>query len=1114
MRSEVSTEPAPLGSLRRLTGVLPAPVWVLLLLLVLTATAAATVQGLVRQQQTARFEREVTTYQRELRQRFQGYAAVLVAVRAAWETVAAAQPTQPTLPAGPPLPFTARQFGQLTSGLDLNRRTPGLTALGYAPILTARERADYARRLPLLSGRSGATIYPASDLATSTPVTYLSPIGGDAGVLGFDMYTEPKRRQAIERAIRSGQPTSTTRITLLNTSPGSTDTAGLVLYLPVRQGGRTTGLLYTPLLVSAVLPSRTTAQLNTSQISLNIRLGGERLLPDIGQEAGQPLESDRFRQTETLMLAGQDWTLEFNAPAGFGSDAAANLPRLVLLLGALGSLLAALATQAQVRARQKAEQVSRSLSLSQSRLERSRTEFEAVFRAMQDTAVFTDPAGQVRFANDMLREAFGLTPFELRGAPVTDLHADPKLLPRLDALPGPHLVTTLFRRRTADLGTELFYGEMQRSSVVGESGEALGHLTVVRDVSERLEADRALRIGERRYQGVLEGMPQIVFLTDAAGKITYFNRRWWEYIGPLGADGARSASQDAGREREAGDWSADLLRAIHPDDRADFSERWQDALRSGHDLETEHRLRNADGIYRTFVTRSRAVRGTQGQVLEWVGSSTDIDDQIYAEANSRLLADVGQALSDRQAGERPTNRPADSGRPTPTPPPASWQDDSGLRRALNLMTLRFADSAALWPGQTEPGTRPDGQAPLVAGRVRRIGLDGRQESGQREIGGLNEAVAEVLRRREPAVFHGRRLHAMGLSSAILVPLSISRNEHPLGVLGLGFRQSLQDRDLELSHELGQRLTSALDNRRLLTRLHAARESLEDLNDSLEHRVAERTAQLSEANSELEAFSYSVSHDLRTPLRHIMGFADLLSRELGKPATADAGTGGVPSAKSTRYIGIITESAGRMSKLIDDLLEFSRTSRAELRRHPVDLTKLVHDARQRLLPDAGDRQVVWTIGPLPTVIGDAGLLQQVFDNLLSNALKYTRTRQQARIEISASPQGREVWLSVRDNGVGFDPEYAGKLFGVFQRLHRSDEFEGTGIGLANVRRIVSRHGGRVWAESSGPQASGDDAPGATFWVALPVEPLSLEKPSRKVQEAADQSEPGRSRQVQP
>jgi PAS domain S-box-containing protein len=1126
--SPPSSPPAATGRLldwfdrSKIFRLMPAPVWVLLLVLLLTVAATATVQSLVKRQQQARFEREITTYQRELRQRFEGYTSVLIAVRAAWEAMAQAQEAaaQKSAAQGSGIQRSAiqpalnlQQFSRLAAGLELNAHYPGLMNLGYAPLIVATERSRFAAQLPLLAADPSARLHPTSKLGYSTPVTYLAPAAGNRSVLGYDMYSDAVRRRAIDGAIRSGSVQATEQVELFNLPANNPDRAGMILYLPLRETpapGRqpqVTGLVYSPLQISSVLPVPPVGS-GEDRMNVSISLAGQRLSSPVvvgkgvvGEKAAGKKVAG-FSDTETLNLAGQSWTLDFTAPAGFGRDAATNIPWLVLLAGSLVALLAAFSTQAQVNGRQRAEQVNRSLSLSQSRLERSRAEFEAVFRAMQDTAVFTDPAGRVLFANDALHESFGLDPLELRGALLSDLHGDPELLAQLARLPGPHLVTTPFRRRgrtsqegsnleeAAQQAPDIFYGEMQRSRVIGEGGETLGHLEVIRDVSERLQSDRALREGERRYQGVLEGMPQIVFLADVTGRVSYFNQRWWEYVGQPPAAPQSAAHQSATGQSATGQSapSTDILWAIHPDDRAEFSQRWQAALATGNTLEVEHRLRSAGGVYRTFVTRGRPVRTPQGQVQEWVGSSTDIDDQMYAELNSRLLADVGQALSDRHLLE------------VTSPPRSFWEADSGLREALGLITARFADSAVFWPSPRVQGTDQSGAAdqsgpeasaaersdtqqpsgfappgstlppPLVAGRARRIGL---QEVSELER--IDSAVWQAMSGHEPSIFQGERLHGLGLSSAVLYPLS--QDDLHLGVLGLGFRHPLQDRDLELARELAQRLTSALDNRNLLTWLQAARASLQDLNNSLEQRVSERTVQLSEANSELEAFSYSVSHDLRTPLRHILGFSELLKRETGEGA----------SAKAKRYMTVISESADRMSKLIDDLLEFSRTSRAELRRDQVDLGLLVQGTLEELAPDQGDRTVHWQVGPLPQVIGDAGLLRQVIGNLLSNALKYTRTRAEAVIEIAAQQHGREVWLSIRDNGVGFDPEYVSKLFGVFQRLHRNEEFEGTGIGLANVRRIVSRHGGRVWAES------GDQArPGATFWVALPLELLSLEK----------------------
>lgn len=227
--------------------------------------------------------------------------------------------------------------------------------------------------------------------------------------------------------------------------------------------------------------------------------------------------------------------------------------------------------------------------------------------------------------------------------------------------------------------------------------------------------------------------------------------------------------------------------------------------------------------------------------------------------------------------------------------------------------------------------------------------------------------------------------------------------------------------------------------------------------------------LEAANKELEAFTYSVSHDLRAPLRHIDGYASLLIK--GAAVSLDE--------KATRYLYTISESATRMGQLIDDLLVFSRMGRQEMLRGKVNLNQLVTSVLHDLRHDLQDRAISWTIAQLPEVTGDAAMLRQVVTNLLANAIKFTGTRPQATIEIGSRRNSEhEAVLFVRDNGVGFDMRYANKLFGVFQRLHRADEFEGTGIGLANVRRIIHRHGGKTWAE-------GTLGEGATFYISLPI-----------------------------
>jgi K+-sensing histidine kinase KdpD len=229
-------------------------------------------------------------------------------------------------------------------------------------------------------------------------------------------------------------------------------------------------------------------------------------------------------------------------------------------------------------------------------------------------------------------------------------------------------------------------------------------------------------------------------------------------------------------------------------------------------------------------------------------------------------------------------------------------------------------------------------------------------------------------------------------------------------------------------------------------------------------------ELEAKSKELEAFAYSVSHDLRAPLRHVVGYTELLHKRAA--ATLDP--------TSQRYMTTIQDSARRMGVLIDDLLAFSRVGRVEMQTVAVNLDQLVKEALSEVRPETDGREIVWKIGRLPTVPGDRAMLRLAFVNLVSNAVKFTRPRPRAEIEIgSAEGSPEEVVVFVRDNGVGFDMKYVDKLFGVFRRLHQAEEFEGTGIGLASVQRIVQRHRGRVWAEGVVDQ-------GATFYFAVPTQ----------------------------
>jgi signal transduction histidine kinase/putative methionine-R-sulfoxide reductase with GAF domain len=296
--------------------------------------------------------------------------------------------------------------------------------------------------------------------------------------------------------------------------------------------------------------------------------------------------------------------------------------------------------------------------------------------------------------------------------------------------------------------------------------------------------------------------------------------------------------------------------------------------------------------------------------------------------------------------------------------------------------------------------------------------------------------------------------------ACLYPLLVDGEVLGLFTVGLRVGDRWRDRDQAMMRALGRSLTLALERTEQTRHLTHQR----DLLDA-------QTQLLTTANQDMEAFSYSVSHDLRTPVRHIKGFSDLLIRSLG----------GRLDPQTKHYLQVVGEAADRMNTMIDAMLDLSRSSMAPLRLGPVDLEALVSVVRSDLEAELLDRRVTWRVAPLPPIMSDWEALRQVLTNLISNALKYTRNQPEPSIEIWAQDHGEHWTVSVRDNGVGFDPAYQHRLFGVFQRLHSGREFEGNGVGLATVKRLILKHGGEVFAHSQPGQ-------GATFGFTLPKRPV--------------------------
>jgi PAS domain S-box-containing protein len=535
----------------------------------------------------------------------------------------------------------------------------------------------------------------------------------------------------------------------------------------------------------------------------------------------------------------------------------------------------------------------------------------------------------------------------------------------------------------------------------------------------------------------------------------------WEYdLKSTRFWGSDEAKRIYGFDAEDIDFSTEKVEACIPE-RQRVHQALLDLIGKGVPYDLEFEIRPVDGSAPRFISSiAELYRDSQGTPVKVVGVIQDITERNQAEEEIAWNLAISQALSSLYI-----------------PIVTAGTSIEQIADAVLEKSRQLTGSVHGYVAEIDPATGDlialtntkmlQTECKIAQNELRKIRFPRRAD------GLYNASWGHALNTKEPFYDNAPVKHPalvgipkghIAIESFLAVPVLLAGEL--VGQIALSnSSRAYTDRDLDAINRIAEFYALAIQHKRV-------EEEIRQLNIELEQRVIERTAKLKASNKELEAFAYSVSHDLRAPLRHIDGFMELLEKK-AEPVLDD---------QSRHYMGTISDAAKKMGQLIDDLLSFSRMSRHAMSFQPVDLENMLRDIIRELEPDTAGRHIEWRIGDLPKVEGDAVMLRMALVNLIDNAVKFTRPRQQAQIEIgSISDQDSETVIFIRDNGVGFDMTYADKLFGVFQRLHRADEFEGTGIGLANVRRIITRHGGRFWAEAQVDK-------GATFYFSLPTKTL--------------------------
>jgi PAS domain S-box-containing protein len=707
----------------------------------------------------------------------------------------------------------------------------------------------------------------------------------------------------------------------------------------------------------------------------------------------------------------------------------------------------------------------------------SEERFRTMANAIPQLAWIARGDGYIYWYNQRWHDYTGTTPEDMEGWGWQSVH-DPEVLPEVLEQWRASIATgrpfdMVFPLRRGDGQFRQFLTRVM--PMKDADGRVIQWFGTNTDITERQRVEEALRRGKKEWELTFDAVPDLIAILDDHHRIVRINRSMAKALGAKPQELVGRACYEV------------MHHSCGPLPICPHSQLLDDGQ--------EHTAELRE-LGRDFLVSASPLRDDRGNLLGSVHVARDITDRKRAEEALRrwneelelrvrertteledTVAQLEEEMSDRQQAERQAASLSRLYRLLSRVYEVivHAQDQEELFRQASRIMMEEGDFLLCWIGRVdwEAGlVRAAAQFDHVDDYLQTVAVsledvpEGRGPTGVAVREGRWDVCLDIACDPRMAPWRGQAL-ARGFRSSAAFPLFVGGRVEGVFSLYSGQKGFFNKEEVAVLNSLAQDLSFAMESMDREAKRQQAEEEIRRLNEELEQRVKARTAELEFANRELEAFAYSVSHDLKAPLRAIQGFSRMLSRE--HAAMLDD--------EGLRRLNVIVDNTQVMDRLIDDLLALSRLGRQQLRKSQVNLAVMARQVFEQLQIQGLDRDLRLIVQDLPPAWGDHSLLNQVMMNLLGNAIKYTRVKKTAAVELEGHAEGRETIYSIKDNGVGFDERYAHKLFGVFQRLHGGPEYEGTGVGLAIVQRIIHRHGGRVWAE-------GKVGEGATFYFALP------------------------------